>query len=434
MALYLTILKLTEAILPKSIYSIYGVPAEQIPQAEAFFTQGVIEFESEFFSNKDLIMFGNITGTNVTAVAPENIIGVNNEASPGVESSLDIQFMAGVNIQATSWFYIQNPVDWLYEFGVSFFNNATVPKIVSISYGWWEDDQCRWDSGVDRCTVLGVDNVGYVHRVNAEFAKISTRGVSIIVASGDSGANGRTDGDCSIKQLRPAYPSSSPYVTSVGGTEIAMAVYNLTNPPAICGKTYSCISGGYEQAVSINISGFASGGGFSNISARPDWQWDAVAAYLNSSVKLPPTSYYNPMGRGAPDISAIGHNGLIVVSGGSFPVGGTSQSAPTVAAVFGLLQVPYFAKTGSTFGFLNPLIYNIFATDPTAFTDITTGDNICTEQGCAASCTGYLCTKGWDPVTGVGSPNYPRLRAAILKVADEVIARRSAKAARIARG
>jgi len=151
---------------------------------------------------------------------------------------------------------------------------------------------------------------------------------------------------------------------------------------------------------------------------------------LNSSVNLPPTSYYNPLGRGAPDISAIGHNGLIVVGGGNFPVGGTSQSAPTIAAVFALLQVPYFAKTGGTFGFLNPIIYYIQANYPNAFIDIVKGDNICTEGGCSASCTGYLATKGWAPVTGVGSPHSPALLQAVEAVADMVVARRNAKLAK----
>jgi len=121
---------------------------------------------------------------------------------------------------------------------------------------------------------------------------------------------------------------------------------------------------------------------------------------------------------------------LIVVGGGNFPVGGTSQSAPTIAAVFGLLQVPYFAKTGGTFGFLNPIIYYIQANYPNAFIDIVKGDNICTEGGCSASCTGYLATKGWDPVTGVGSPNYPALLQAVESVADMVVARRNAKLAK----
>lgn len=418
----------TQVIIPQSIYQIYGVPANQVPASQRSMSQGVIEFEDENFNNTDLVQYGNITGTPVRPVQGDQVIGANNQLQPGVESSLDIQIMAGVSLEPSTWFYIQDPVDWLYEFVNDFFNNATVPRIVSISYGWWEMDQCRWDQGGTYCQTIGVDNLEYVRRINWGFAKIASRGVSIIVASGDSGANGRTDEDCSIKQLRPAFPSSSPWVTSVGGTEIANATFNLPNPPAICGSQYSCVGGGYEQAVSINISGYASGGGFSNISARPDWQWDAVAAYFNSSVTFPPASYYNGMGRGAPDISAIGHNALIVISGSPFPVSGTSQSAPTAAAIFGLLQQFWYARTGGPFGFLNPLIYGVWAMDPTSFIDITIGDNRCTESGCRASCTGFYCTTGWDAVTGLGSPNYPRLKANLMQVADMVVARRKAKA------
>jgi tripeptidyl-peptidase-1 len=46
---------------------------------------------------------------------------------------------------------------------------------------------------------------------------------------------------------------------------------------------------------------------------------------------------------------------------------------------------------------------------PAAFTDITVGDNICTENGCSPSCTGFLATRGWDPVTGLGTPVYPEI-------------------------
>lgn len=41
---------------------------------------------------------------------------------------------------------------------------------------------------------------------------------------------------------------------------------------------------------------------------------------------------------------------------------------------------------------------------PGAFADITVGDNTCTEQGCFAACKGYYAAKGWDPVTGLGTP------------------------------
>jgi len=50
-----------------------------------------------------------------------------------------------------------------------------------------------------------------LHR--SEFQKIGLRGISIVVASGDSGANGRTDPDCTMPTLLPDYPAASPFVT-----------------------------------------------------------------------------------------------------------------------------------------------------------------------------------------------------------------------------
>jgi len=125
-------------------------------------------------------------------------------------------------------------------------------------------------------------------------------------------------------------------------------------------------------------------------------------------VALPPASYYNATSRGYPDIAAFG-SGVLIYDGGLLQVGGTSCSSPIVAGVFALLNDYSLSATGKPLGFLNPLIYKIFADQPSAFTDVTIGDNKCTEGGCASSCQGYECTTGWDPVTGVGSPVYPEL-------------------------
>jgi len=124
---------------------------------------------------------------------------------------------------------------------------------------------------------------------------------------------------------------------------------------------------------------------------------------------LPPASYFNTSGRAFPDIAANGHNALIIDGGAAEAVGGTSQSAPIIAAVFALLNVAQIEKTGKPFGFLNPFLYKMAHDDYSTFTDITVGDNKCTEDGCGSSCTGYLCTTGWDPVTGMGTPNFPNI-------------------------
>jgi len=74
------------------------------------------------------------------------------------------------------------------------------------------------------------------------------RGISLFVSSGDSGANGRTDGTCTDKTLHSSFPSSSPYVTSVGANQLKTSTTGFTNIP-VC-KQFACATGGIEEAVS----------------------------------------------------------------------------------------------------------------------------------------------------------------------------------------
>lgn len=50
-------------------------------------------------------------------------------------------------------------------------------------------------------------------------------------------------------------------------------------------------------------------------------------------------------------------------------------------------------------GFLNPTLY----ANPNLLHDIVSGNNI----GCGTQ--GFEAAKGWDPVTGMGTPNYPAM-------------------------
>jgi tripeptidyl-peptidase-1 len=395
-------------IVAESLAALYNIPPLTSGSSPTT-SQGVIEFQGQCFAPADLAAYASSIDVQIPAVPAANIVGPNDPTQPQTESTLDIEFIASVNNEATNWFWLETGNGWLYQFGTHFFNTTEVPQVVSISYGWYEGDQCTISP--DECNALGVDSTGYVKRVNVEFQKIGLRGVSILTASGDSGANGRTDPTCTIPQLRAPFPGSSPYVTSVGATEVVNTT-PLANPPPLCATAgLQCISAGTEQAVSYAISNFASGGGFSNISigeATP-YQGAAVKAYLNSGVALPPAGYFNPEGRGMPDVAAVGHNCIINQGGAIEPVGGTSCAAPIFAGVIALLNQAVVAKTGKPLGFLNPFLYQAAAEHPAAFQDIVTGDNKCTEEGCTASCTGFVATKGWDPVTGLGSPNYAEL-------------------------
>jgi len=227
-------------------------------------------------------------------------------------------------------------------------------------------------------------------RLSQDLQAIGTRGVSIIFASGDDGSGCQSGTEMTSEKLcdctfNPSFPATIPYVTSVGATRF------------LKGNT------GAEGAVYL----FKSGGGFSidpfNI---PDYQADDVTGYLKSGVTLPPACAYNASGRATPDVSALGDEYFQVVNGGStISVGGTSASSPSFAAVMSLLNDLRLSKGKTTLGFLNPWIYETASKTPGAFFDVTNGDNEVTSC-CVSGQSGFLCAVGWDPVTGVGTPNY----------------------------
>jgi tripeptidyl-peptidase-1 len=387
---------------PQTLQTMYSVPATAADQI----SQSVAEFQDDASYNKqDLQTFFKQTEIAEQTVA--DTVGPYDGTYPDTEATLDTQYIMAVGQKEVDWYWTSN--GWMYDWATNFFNTTKVPDSVSISWGWAEDGQCS--SGIDStvCSTLGVDSRAYVARVNTEFQKIGLRGVSLLAASGDSGANGRTDGECTDTKLHASFPASSPYITAVGATMLTDAKFDLENPPAACsalGSSSKCASGGTEVAVSSQEAGFTSGGGFSTYTPMPSYQQDAVAAYLKSGTDLPPASYFNSSNRAFPDIAAMGNNFLIYMDlyGGWSTVGGTSASSPTVAGVMSFLNAASYKASGKPLGFLNPFLYQMYADEPDAFTDVTTGDNKCTEDGCFSSCKGYLCAKGWDPVTGLGTP------------------------------
>jgi len=348
----------------------------------------------------------------------------------GLEASLDIQWFEGINPAITSWFWLESdPEAWMYTFTIDFLTAVDYPSILSLSYGLPEMDQCQYFNPSD---CHGVPYQQYVKIVDRQFQKIGLIGVSIIVCSQDRGvyAPDPPAGAAAVNPFLPEYPGTSVYVSGVGATEFGNPQFNLPNPPPACNSTrWSCASGGDEQAVSLAISFYPSGGGFSSVNLQPSYQSTAVNGYLNSGIPLPNSTVYNATGRGYPDISAIGYNGFVIDQGQPDLVSGTSMSTPIVAAIFGLILADYQQRTGNTLGFLNPALYKGIQSNPGIFYDITVGDN-CASAGCkgAGGMDGFLCTKGWDPVTGLGTPRYNALSAYFGSLGDRVVARRAAKA------
>lgn len=100
-----------------------------------------------------------------------------------------------------------------------------------------------------------------------------------------------------------------------------------------------------------------------------------------------------------------------MINGGStHTIGGTSASTPLIASLVSLLNEYRIQNNQSPLGFLNPLIYEM-AQAGKGWWDITLGDNHPTK-----ACEGYSCTKGWDAVTGWGTPNFAEILEYVKKL------------------
>jgi len=236
------------------------------------------------------------------------------------------------------------------------------------------------------------------------------RGISVVIATQDEGAPSEANEDCSLDDtdmpVFGIYPSSSPFVTAVSGTTVMPNSANPVYTPTICAD-YGCATGDlFENPCEPNNTEYqwTTGGGFSVWGAQPSYQSAAVSAYLSSKTFMPPTSLFPYTMRGYADVAACGDRVLIYDSGAVTIGAGTSAATPIFGGVVSLLNDRRLNQGKKPLGFLNPLLYQMAAAHPAAFNDIIVGSNQCTIGTC---CTyGFGATKGWDPVSGLGTPNF----------------------------
>merc|ERR1712113_81354 len=140
----------------------------------------------------------------------------------------------------------------------------------------------------------------------------------------------------------------------------------------------------------------------------------AVKTYLSSASGLPPAGTFPPGGRATPDVAALGEGFQVLASGRVESVGGTSASAPTFAGLVSLLNEARLKAGKPAMGYLNPWLYQ----HPDVFTDITVGTNSIGRGGESLGKYGWACTKGWDPVTGLGTPVFSKMLGAAMASAE----------------
>jgi subtilase family serine protease len=368
---------------------------------------GAVEYQgSGGFSHSDLYDSQKNNGQQLTNVTTNHTVGPNSGLS--TETELDMQMISQAANGNQEWFW--DVGGWLYDFAVAYFNAKQSPDITSHSWGWSEDKQC------DIIQCGNMTSQQYVQRVNNEYLKLAALGKTLVVAAGDAGAPGRTSETCLVTRppVNPIMPGSSPYVLSVGATYVVESNNKVNWTTPLCQKQ-GCTPGMTEREINFEATGWTAGGGFSIYNTRPFWQDEAVETYLNSGVPLP--HKFNFSGKAYPDVAVTGHNCPTWMYGGLSGVDGTSCSSPIFAGLLGLLNDYQVSKGKPKLGLAGPLLYLMHSEDPSTFNDITSGNNWCTEAVCCpvredgGSDYGFVGTCGYDPVTGLGTPNIERMKA-----------------------
>ena len=276
--------------------------------------------------------------------------------------------------------------------------NQDRARVVTVSWGQCESGLGQSDASAE----------------NTLFEQATVEGQSIVAASGDSGAEDCDTGGA-VPQVQAAVddPSSQPFVTGVGGTTIKTLGPRPTESVWNSGGTV--LSGMLQPG--------ATGGGVSALWGMPASQLESAAALNVRTAQAAGSACGHPGGfcREVPDVAADGDPAtgyLIYWNGrGDVPdapagwqgIGGTSGAAPLWAALLALTDGSR-ACAGAPVGYANPALYraagSAYAAD---FNDVTTGNNDFTGTNGGR----YAAGPGYDPATGLGTPNAASLAGAL---------------------
>ncbi|OLN96401.1 Aorsin [Colletotrichum chlorophyti] len=403
-------------ITPECLRALYATPPGSLKASNN--TLGIVEYTPQAFLQEDLDMYFKEFEPRLKGTSPiVNLIGnavvqtQNQSFRFNGESSLDLQFamalvypqqvtlyQVGDLIQGASFNNFLDAIDGSYctfqgggskdpnidgQYSEKLCGSASLVNVISTSYGFNEADLGR----------------KYVERQCAEYMKLGLSGVTVLYSSGDSGVGGNgqqcidaqtgayNDGKTGI--FNPSFPGGCPWVTSVGATQI-LEGSTVHTPESAC-----------EKAI-------FSGGGFSNIFAIPDYQKKMMDAYYKDHTPPYGADRFNNSRtvRGFPDISANGANYVTAVNGKFSLSFGTSASAPVVGSIINMINEKRIQAGKQPVGFINPVLYE----HPDILNDITNGEN----PGCGTQ--GFSAVDGWDPVTGMGTPNYPQMEKLFLSL------------------
>jgi subtilase family serine protease len=359
---------------------------------------GMPTFQHEFWNGKTVVK-APPPGSNGAGSQTRNIWAL--------ETALDVEWVHSIAPEANILNVTTNPAETLGVQGFPQMMNAEqfivdnhLASVISQSFAAAEETFHSTQSLIN---------------LRHAFISAAQNGVTVLGSSGDSGTANSTFTPVKNPGTFPfptvEWPASDPLVTGVGGTYLCTdpvtgAGVDNTDPPVNC-----------QNQPNREVGWVGSGGGFSHVFAKPTYQ------------NILPTGS-TPIGsmRGVPDVGyqASSRTGVLVYdtapgdasgglncpagnpcSAGWYVVGGTSSSCPQWAALVAIAD----QIAGHGLGLINPKLYSLAssANYGSYFYDVTTGNN----EQVGSGVPGYPATQGWDPVTGLGTPNAATLVPAL---------------------
>jgi len=368
------------------------------------------------------------TGTATACTGDQTETDLDLEWTEGVAKNATVTFVYAGNGSGTNCNNRTSNVFDALQYSIT--NN--VAPIISISYG-----NCEANLGTS--FVLTMQQ--WAQQANAQ-------GQTISGPAGDEGAADCDTGTSATQGFAVDVPAAIPEVTGVGGSEFtgdAAATVSGGCGLATPDWAQSCVATSstgtalhyitektWNDPLGTGATSLsAGGGGASTIFSKPSWQAgtgvpgdgkrDVPDIALNASNAhdsylfcsqdfFTGTAGVTSCANGFRSSSANTSNNNLLDA-----VGGTSAGAPTFAGILALIN----QATGSSgLGNVNPMLYALAASSPTAFHDITSGNNSvpCTagSKDCPAGTTsfGFSAGAGYDQVTGLGSLDVTNLISA----------------------
>jgi kumamolisin len=333
------------------------------------------------FKASDLNTFAQCFGLNVP---PINVTGPSGLLPADGEATLDLEVLDAVapDLKSVEVYETAPDTASILEAIMEPLQSAGFkPQVISISLGLCESQ------------ALKATGMGGINAFESALKVVAATGISVVAASGDSGSaacmQGGSTSRTPIPELAVNFPSSSPWVTSVGGTNISLSPQNL-------------ITGQTAWNDGLVAPGYAGGGGESKLFARPSWQ----------------TAAFSGTGRAQPDVAMLadpspGYDIYCTTTDcdslGWLQFGGTSAATPLLAGGFALIDELLRQHGEQSLGLADPLLYRLGAS-PTenqqVFNDVTSGTNdigpfIQQDQqplGCCSAGPGYDDASGWGGV------------------------------------